>query len=727
MKIISIYKCILLGCCYLLLGCEPQEVVPITPNVAIGLTSLVGSESFKAHWKPFPSADYYLLEVALDLEFKELISETYPLTVQDTAQIVRGLLPETRYYFRVAAFTLAGTYVDYSVPTLVETLKLGKPHAYDPLEQDINQVIAAWSPIAEAERYQLELAQDIHFERIVRTYEMLGHQDTVQVMDSLFSNRNYFYRVRSAKGDFTSDDSNIILASTTTLLQPSMQEPLEIAYTSASLAWSTDDIVDSYHLQLSTDPLFAETEAIIFDLELTANNLELPDLEPNTVYYTRVKSRLDTLFSMYSEVMSFQTLTLDAPAGLSMAATAPLALELTWEAVADAESYEIDLSEDSLFRSITTTYDAVSTTAQLMTFTDLSPGTTYYVRVRSFGFGAYSVNSLTQASTLTLAMPENPNLTNRTLEGFTLNWDDVAGAGSYLLDIATDPDFNNLLTAYAEKELLQTSTVISGLSAEVEYYLRLRSKFQHITSEFSDPVVVTAAVPQSCLINNRLWQDGWSETYQFTNGQLVQITGDSANVNTTQYRWDLEWESDGTLAAAELYQADAGGILLLEEHWEYTYTAGSWSSLTRRDTTSTVLEWIRLSYEANGRLARVESFIDESASVLNYEENYSYQDGQITEARDDSDVLVRSWKYKGYYNPEKRFSPELLALIRKPSKSGIWGYVPAEVISVYQNFTLPETQRQTFVYEKNNLGIPIKMYSGQDQTTLTYNYQSCGF
>ena len=726
LKAKTLYKYLSILLLFIFTGCEPEEVLPIAPFVE-GYTISVGPVSFEIAWNPFPQVDYYVLEVATDAEFNSLIDEEYPISLEETSKRVSNLNPETAYYFRLSAYTLSGTFINHSEPVQVVTQKLGKPIAYESPEQEIHHIQAAWAPVEEADGYQLQLAEDINFEQIVKTYDKVGRQDTVQTMDSLWSDHTYFYRVRSVKNNFTSDYSNIIIANTTSLLQPQFQSPDTITYTSATLTWQTEDQVSSYQLEVSTDPLFKDGEANTYDVELTTNTLEFPGLTPNTTYYARVRSRKDTLFSIYSEVLSFKTLALEAPTNLSLLASARQELTLSWDAVPEAEYYEADVAVDSLFRTILPSYDSYPITTESIIVTDLKPGTTYFIRVRSYGFHSYSANSILKSSTLALTAPANLRVTDLTLNHLTLEWDAAEGAKSYFIDVAADAGFNERITGYDKKEVLSTSIEVSGLSPKTTYFARVTSKHQDVLSESSETLEVPAAIPEACTITERAWDNGWVERYLYSNGRLMQIEGDSAGVNTSHYRWDIQWHADGTPNTAERYEADAGGTLLLTEIWTYGYDAGRWTSLHRKDTADITLELLQINYSANNQLATVNSFADAAATTLNYQENYTYEGGKIVEAYNDTNELVRSWKYSNYYNPESLFALELHILLRKPAAKEILGYVSAEAVSVYEQHTGGNVQRQTFVFETNPQGMPIKMYADELQTTKTYNFQSCGF
>ena len=59
---------------------------------------------------------------------------------------------------------------------------------------------------------------------------------------------------------------------------------------------------------------------------------------------------------------------------------------------------------------------------------------------------------------------------------FTANWNAVTGANSYVLDVATDRNFTNILSSYNNQNVgSETSYKVSGLEADTTYYYRVRA------------------------------------------------------------------------------------------------------------------------------------------------------------------------------------------------------------------------------------------------------------
>jgi hypothetical protein len=75
-----------------------------------------------------------------------------------------------------------------------------------------------------------------------------------------------------------------------------------------------------------------------------------------------------------------------------------------------------------------------------------------------------------------LAVPVLGEATEITDVSFKANWTAVAGADKYLLDVSVENDFSSTVTGYAKKEVTGTSFVVTGLTAETEYFYRLYSK-----------------------------------------------------------------------------------------------------------------------------------------------------------------------------------------------------------------------------------------------------------
>lgn len=92
-------------------------------------------------------------------------------------------------------------------------------------------------------------------------------------------------------------------------------------------------------------------------------------------------------------------------------------------------------------------------------------------------------------------LPEAPvalSASNVQERQFTANWEIVSGVSNYILDVATDDDFENILNNYDALDVGEvTSYTVTGLSPGNMYYYRLRSEVNGISGVNSEEIDVT--------------------------------------------------------------------------------------------------------------------------------------------------------------------------------------------------------------------------------------------
>ncbi|MBQ3430875.1 Ig-like domain repeat protein [Candidatus Saccharibacteria bacterium] len=85
-------------------------------------------------------------------------------------------------------------------------------------------------------------------------------------------------------------------------------------------------------------------------------------------------------------------------------------------------------------------------------------------------------------------------------------WDSVPRATSYRLDIATDPDFKNILPGYNNLQVRDTSLTAEGLNGDTVYYTRVRaenSEGQSISSNVADFRTANETVPPEVTLSGK--------------------------------------------------------------------------------------------------------------------------------------------------------------------------------------------------------------------------------
>ncbi|MBI3221124.1 MAG: fibronectin type III domain-containing protein, partial [Bacteroidetes bacterium] len=167
-----------------------------------------------------------------------------------------------------------------------------------------------------------------------------------------------------------------------------------------------------------------------------------------------------------------------------------------WGIVNCASSYQMDVSTNTSFSSFVSGYNNVSVSGVSVAVTGLSPSTTYYYRVRSVSGSAISVNSNTMNVLTTPAAPTAVSASLVTQTSFRANWNAVIGATSYQLDVSLSNSFSSFLSGFNNLGVSATNYSVTGLSAGVIYYYRVRAVNSSGISVSSNMVTV-ATLPSA--------------------------------------------------------------------------------------------------------------------------------------------------------------------------------------------------------------------------------------
>jgi hypothetical protein len=150
----------------------------------------------------------------------------------------------------------------------------------------------------------------------------------------------------------------------------------------------------------------------------------------------------------------------------------------------------------------------------------------YNGTLTNFGLTSTSSNWL---ESYAMAIPQLTASSNITATAFTANWTapTIEVVDNYLLDVSTSASFSSFVSGYNAKSVADTSSPITGLSPESNYYYRVRADKASVTGQgaYSATGTITTLLPQPTItsftpINGKP-------------GDAITLTGTGFNTTTT--------------------------------------------------------------------------------------------------------------------------------------------------------------------------------------------------
>ena len=525
---------ILCGICAGFSGCTPEEQEFIDPIPIATSGKNLRTTGFTATWRPLLGAESYLLEIAADAAFEEgaLMTET-PVEVQDTAYTIEGLEVANTYYYRLLARLSTGEQTRYSDVVTVRTLGMPSPVAIVATDIGPNQFTSHWQKVIEAKTYEIEINRDIDFPESDLVQRIVTEDTFVVVKNNLEVDQDYFYRIIARDGDVVSDVSNVVHLTTTQLTKPIISSAPDTVQNEFTFEWESVVGAEHYTVDVTTDPLFLSTEAYLVEDEITQETaFTVTNLDPGISYYYRVRAHSDKSFSEYSDKGEVASFSLPTPVLQEASNLSATSFTATWTSVSDVDTYTLDVSTYPDFSTILLTVDDI--TDYTYNIEALTGDQRYYYRVRAEKDGNYSAYSNIMSQYLAaLEQPANLIASNITYTSFTVTWEVVADASYYLVDVATDDQFTNILSNYREDSVSKTSLNVEGLTANTRYYLRVKARNDYASSDYSETLSTTTIVVNSPTAQSPTNVDSYEAYTKWTlvpdaSSYLLDISTDAA-------------------------------------------------------------------------------------------------------------------------------------------------------------------------------------------------------
>ncbi len=242
-----------------------------------------------------------------------------------------------------------------------------------------------------------------------------------------------------------------------------------------------------------------------------------------------------------------------APVISSATSITPTSFTANWASSPGATSYRLDVSTSSSFSTFVSGYNNLLVNGTSQVVTGLTVGGTYYYRVRAVGSAGTSPNSTTSAPVLVILLPPANITAIPQLNSINLSWGSVSGVTGYIIDVATDANFNNKLPGYNSLSVTGTSRVISGLIQSTNYWIRLRSYYGTAYSAFSSTIQTTTSAPPE-IVGPSVIHGGSTQQYYWTGSQtnLNWVVGNGTIVSQSGNSVTVTWNSDGEGGAVVL-------------------------------------------------------------------------------------------------------------------------------------------------------------------------------
>ncbi|PKL84412.1 MAG: hypothetical protein CVV24_00305 [Ignavibacteriae bacterium HGW-Ignavibacteriae-3] len=532
----------------------PPATPALTAPVATAATN-ISSTSFTANWGASANVTSYKIDVSASSDFSSLLANYSNKDVGNvTAANISSLTPSTTYYYRVRASNSTSTSGNSNsiTVTTMSSVTPSVPLAAPATNISSTGFTANWSSSANASSYKIDVSGSSNFSTLLSGY---NDKDVGNVTSANISGLDpgsvYYYRVRAASGETASQSSNTI--SVTCLMAPPAALPAtNVTTTGFTAAWNASTNATSYKIDVSVSSDFSSLLTNYNNLDLgNVTSVSISSLIPGGIYYYRVRAANNNVTSTSSNSISVNLL-MAPPIALPAANITTTGFTAKWNSSANAVSYKIDVSTKNDFSSLLTGYnnkDVGKDTSA--TISSLSPGTTYYYRARSSNVIYTSDNSNTiTVITQNLPIPAAPvakDASNITTSGFTANWNPSAGAEYYLIDIATDAGFTNILPNYNSKSVgLITLLNITGLGPSAQHYYRIRASNSGGTSPNSNTIsVVTLLMAPVATTATGVTKDGFTANW-------------NASSNASNYWLDVSTVSDFSTFIAGYENKNAG-------------------------------------------------------------------------------------------------------------------------------------------------------------------------
>jgi len=463
------------------------------PPTGVAAEALSASE-IRVSWKTVTGASSY------NAYRSASASGTYTRvgTTADTVYADTGLSDNTTYYYKVTAENTNGE-SDKSGSVSAKTLIfIAVPTGLTAEAISSTSVFLDWDNVNGATGYKVFRSLSLS-----GTYTKIGSPSSSEYTDAgLSSNTTYYYKVSAVGASGESGQTGpesvttpIPVPDTPTGLKATTQSATKITVAFNSVANAAGYKIYWCLSATGTYELLTATGSTTCDHT---------NLTPDTYYYYKVSAYNDAGESDLSSYVSAKTdqgAVPDAPTGVNAATKSSSEITVSFNDVAGADGYKIYFSLSS-----SGTYTLVTTTSNTSyDHTGLTPGTTYYYKVKAYNTnGESDYSSVASAKTddeVTIVPPDGVTATALSSTEIEVSFNAVTGADGYKIYYSLSSSGAYTLVATTGT----TSYKHSSLTADTRYYYKVKaynagseSDYSSVASAKTDPAQKVAFITTSC-------------------------------------------------------------------------------------------------------------------------------------------------------------------------------------------------------------------------------------
>lgn len=384
------------------------SVTTALPPVATNATATTGT-SFTANWNTSATATSYLLDVASDIDFTNILTAYSNLAVAGNSQSVAGLSNGSTYFYRVRAVNASGNSANSNTITI--TTVPGIPGVVTFSAVSATGFQASWTPVPGATSYQVDVSGNAAFSNFAAGFHAAGVSSESITTSGLFPGIVYYVRLRAVNASGISGNS----ATYQQLLIP--PAPSARASSGATAVAFTANWIQAlgataYAIDVADNPGFNPTLPGYTGLATTSTSISVTGLSPGQTYYYHVKASNSSGTSDWSSTISALTAP-QPPLAIDATASATV-MDIHWLSVVSATQYELYISNDQNFSSLLPGYTPKIISGNGVTSetaTGLTPSTLYYLKMRAINAaGASDFSMIRIVSTTAIGGPAAINL-----------------------------------------------------------------------------------------------------------------------------------------------------------------------------------------------------------------------------------------------------------------------------------------------------------------------------